>query len=161
MKLQPKTFKSKKRQKGRYPLLFNKYRSLQFGDSGLRTLGSLIFTSSHLEKMKLFLRKARRKSDKTHRRVWFNLFPHLPLSKKSANVRMGKGKGKLKTWFINVRAGSILVEYSNLRYGRAVYFFEQTSYRLGVPVTKIFNKRFFFSYPFRADKKTFFNTFWN
>jgi ribosomal protein L16 len=111
--------------------------------------------------MKLYLKKARRKSDKTHRKIWFNLFPQLPLSKKPANVRMGKGKGKLKTWFINVRCGTVLVEYDNLRHGRCLYFFNQSAYKLGVPVVKIFSKNFFFAYPFRADKKVFFKTFWN
>jgi ribosomal protein L16/L10AE len=69
LKLQPKNFKSKKRQKRRSPTFFNKFKSLNFGEAGLVLLGSLIFTSSHLEKMKLYLKKARRKSDKTHRKI--------------------------------------------------------------------------------------------
>jgi ribosomal protein L16/L10AE len=46
-------------------------------------------------RLKLFLKKAARKTDKTLRRVWVNTFPHIPLTKKVIGSRMGKGKGKL------------------------------------------------------------------
>ena len=44
---------------------------------------------------KLFLKKAARRTDKTLRKVWFYVFPHLPITRKVAGSRMGKGKGKL------------------------------------------------------------------
>jgi large subunit ribosomal protein L16 len=121
----------------------------------------VIFTASHLSKLKFFLKKATKKGDKTKRKIWFNLFPHLPLTKKPANVRMGKGKGKLKTWFINVRGGSVFVEYRNVRYGRINYFFKQASFKLGIPVIKLFVNNIFFKFPMQSNKKIFFQTFWN
>jgi ribosomal protein L16/L10AE len=45
--------------------------------------------------MKVTLKKAIRKPDHTRRQVWFNTFPHLPLTKKPKGMRMGKGIGKL------------------------------------------------------------------
>jgi ribosomal protein L16/L10AE len=45
--------------------------------------------------MKVTLKKAIRKPDHTRRYVWFNTFPHMPLTKKPKGMRMGKGIGKL------------------------------------------------------------------
>ena len=45
---------------------------------------------------------------------------------------MGKGKGKLDSWFTPVSAGVILYEAINLRHGRALYFVRQTTFKLGV-----------------------------
>jgi large subunit ribosomal protein L16 len=161
LQLQPKNFKSKKKQKTRKFLQFSNNYFLKFGHMGLLLLQSIILTATHLSKFKFFLKKASKKNDKTKRKLWFNLFPHLPLSKKAANVRMGKGKGKLKTWYTRIKGGSLLVEYKNLRYGRCVYFFNQISYRLGIKTSKIFSNNFFFNFPFRTDKKIFFKSFWN
>jgi|TARA_B110000259_G_scaffold110794_1_gene126538 ribosomal protein L16/L10AE len=80
--------------------------------------------------MKLFLKKSSRKFDKTSRYVWFNLFPHLPLSKKVEGSRMGKGVGKLASWFIELPAGVSIFEFRNLRPGRAYYFARQIQHRL-------------------------------
>lgn len=96
MALQPKSFKSKKRQKKRTFLSFSRKYQLKFGNAGLLLTRPMVLTSTHLSKLKLFLKKATRRGDKTKRKLWFNLFPHIPLTKKPANVRMGKGKGKLK-----------------------------------------------------------------
>jgi large subunit ribosomal protein L16 len=157
--LQPKTFKSKKRQKNRKLLQFHYKKFLRFGDSGLLILRPILFTSIQLSRLKIFLKRASRRGDKTRRKIWFHLFPHLPLSKKPANVRMGKGKGKLKTWFVNLRGGNTLVEYRNVRHGRILYFFRQMSYKLGVKSVFLFSHNRFFSFPFRNDKKVFFKSY--
>ena len=46
---------------------------------------------------------------------------------------MGKGTGKLHSWFTPVRAGTILVEFANLRSGRAKHFMNQVRFKLAVP----------------------------
>jgi len=158
--LQPKHIRSKRRQKGRKLVQFNVRYSLNFGDCGLLIPRPLIFTALTLSRTKLFLKKASKRGDKTRRKMWFNLFPHLPLSKKPANVRMGKGKGKLKTWFINVRGGTILFEYKNVRYGRALYFLQQISFKLSVTTVKVFRRNFFFTFPMRKRRNLFFKSFW-
>lgn len=161
LSLQPKNFKSKKRQKGRKLIHFNSNYKLRYGDAGLITLRPLIFTTIHLFRLKLLLKRASRKGDKTRRKLWFSMFPQLPLSKKPANVRMGKGKGKLKTWFLNVRGGAVLAEYKNVRYGRSLYFFKQATFKLGVVTKSLFSQNFLFDFPLRPDKKVFFRSFWN
>jgi ribosomal protein L16/L10AE len=50
---------------------------------------------------------------------------------------MGKGTGKLHSWFTVVRPGAVLVEFANLRAGRAKYFMNQISFKLAIPTTII------------------------
>lgn len=161
MPLQPKNFKSKRRQKGRKLIQFNNGYRLKFGDCGLLIPRPLIFTAIQLSKIKIFLKKATRRGDKTRRKIWFNLFPQLPFSKKPANVRMGKGKGKLKTWFVNIRGGTIFVEYENLRYGRSIYFFKQTNFKLNSLAIFVFRQNLFFNFPMRTGRSFFFKSFWS
>jgi ribosomal protein L16/L10AE len=82
-------------------------------------------------RMKLLLKKSSRRADKTFRKLWFNAFPHLPLTKKVVGARMGKGKGKLHSWFTLVKSGNMLFEVKNLRLGRFHYFAKQIESRLG------------------------------
>lgn len=94
--LQPRKFKFKlkhKRRRLNYNVRLT--RKLIFGDAGLVLTKPLIINSKKMFRLKLFLKKAARRSDKTGRKVWVNAFPHLPLTKKVIGSRMGKGKGKL------------------------------------------------------------------
>ena len=103
---------------------------MSFGNSGLLLLQPLKLTSRQIFRYKLFFKKAYKRSDKTLRKVWFNIFPYLPLSKKVKGSRMGKGKGKLASWFSDVPSGIFLVEYKNLRPGRVNYFSKQFQFKL-------------------------------
>ena len=96
MQLQPRYFLYKRKQKNRKLYFFKINKKLIFGAAGLCLLNPVHLTAKHLNKLKLFLKKASRKSDYTKRFVWIKAFPHLPLTKKPAGTRMGKGKGKLE-----------------------------------------------------------------
>jgi large subunit ribosomal protein L16 len=95
-------------------------------------------TGKKIFNLKIFLKKATKRSDKTRRLAWFNIFPHLPLSKKPLGMRMGKGVGKLVAWGSQLAGGITILEFKNLRFGRAVYFFKQASSRLPTQTTNIF-----------------------
>ena len=95
MVLQPRKFKYKSRQKKRNLRLNQLKKTLNFGQVGLVLLRPLRLNSRKIFRIKLFLKKASKRSDKTRRKVWINVFPHLPLTKKVIGSRMGKGKGKL------------------------------------------------------------------
>ena len=101
-----------------------------FGHSGLLLLQPIRLNGKMVSKYKLFLKRSARRSDKTLRKSWFNLFPHVPVSRKAKGSRMGKGKGKLACWATEVPAGLCIVELKNLRYGRAKYFCNQVSHRI-------------------------------
>lgn len=139
MLLQPRNFISKKKQKDRAFRHFNKKFNLNFGNIGLLTLKPFQLTAEQIFRLKLILKRSVKKSDKTRRFIWFYSFPHLPLSKKPVGLRMGKGKGKLECWFTNVRGGVILLEFKNLRNGRAFFFIKQIQYKLGI-IISIYNK---------------------
>lgn len=72
---------------------------------------------------------------------------------------MGKGKGKLECWFTNISGGSILLEFRNLRKGRAVFFMKQITHKLGVPTKFLFSTNCYFNFPIKTSKQVSFKTF--
>ena len=133
MILQPRKFKYKSRQKGRKAHTPSS-TSLSYGTYGLAILRPLRISAKRIFRLKLFLKKSSRKSDITKRSFWVSVFPHLPLSRKSKGMRMGKGAGKLSHWHTQLRAGKMVVEFKNLRLGRSKYYSNQVSHKLPVPV---------------------------
>ena len=136
MLLQPRKFKYKTKQKSRSVLKWT-YTTLNYGDIGIKTLTPLRMSSRQIFRMKVLLKKAVRKPDLTRRLVWFNTFPHLPLTKKSKGMRMGKGAGKLNAWQTQLRGGSFIFEFRNLRPGRALFFFKKMAVKFPSK-TKVF-----------------------
>ncbi len=131
--LQPRKFRYKTRQKKRRGL-FAKNSSLVYGDQGVVLAKPYRISAKKIFRLKLFLKRSSKKSARTKRLFWLSAFPHLPLSRKPKGMRMGKGAGKLSTWYTQVRGGVTLIEFRNLRYGRARYFAKQVSHKLPVPV---------------------------
>jgi large subunit ribosomal protein L16 len=137
MMLQPRKFKYKSRQKSRSVRSWAGSQ-LTYGDCGLLTLQPLRMSAKQIFRLKVFLKRAVKKPDITKRRIWFNTFPHVPLTKKSKGMRMGKGAGKLNAWSINLRGGVFVFEFKNLRYGRAVHFFKKVTTKIPTPTKSIF-----------------------
>jgi ribosomal protein L16 len=96
-----------------------------FGSIALVIATPLLLTSTNLGRIQLKLKRSCSKRDKTYRKFWIRAFPSFPLTRKSTNARMGKGRGKLKGWFCRVKAGSLFVEVKNLRIGRGRFFLNQ------------------------------------
>ena len=97
MLLQPRKFKFKSKFKNRR-LRMNinvKTGKLRFGSTGIQLTSQLRLNSRKIFRIKLFLKKSIKRSEDTRRKVYLNIFPHLPLTKKVLGSRMGKGKGKL------------------------------------------------------------------
>jgi len=129
--LQPRKIRKKNISKRRAYTSF-KQRQFVFGDAGLQILQPFAIPAKRIFKLKLSLKRAVKRSEHTRRLIWFNLFPHLPLSRKAKGLRMGKGTGKLATWFVQLRSGVVLMEFKNLRIGRANHFLKQVAFRLPV-----------------------------
>lgn len=134
MILQPRKFKYKTRQKLRRAKI-KKNSTLSYGTSGLLLNQPFRISAKKIFRLKLFLKRSSRKSDITKRSFWTPVFPHLPLSKKPKGMRMGKGVGKLATWHTQIRGGTLLVEFKNLRLGRAIYFSSQLRHKVPVSTT--------------------------
>jgi len=138
--LRPRKIFFKNKQKKRVIISFKKNK-LNYGQIGLMTLQPVRLTSRHIFRFKLFLKKGSKRVDKTYRKVWLNIFPNLPLTKKNLGSRMGKGKGKLVIWWTYIRPGINIIEFKNLRNGRAFYFLKNIAYKLFVKIKiiKIYN----------------------
>lgn len=136
--LQPRKFKFKNKHKNRSVSSWRN-SALSYGDCGIKVLRPSRISAKRIFRLKVYLKKAVKKSDITKRRVWFNVFPHLPLTKKAKGVRMGKGSGKLNTWFVDLKGGAFLLEFRNLRPGRADFFFKKVRTKITVPTSTVFS----------------------
>lgn len=161
MLLSPRKFKFKNLFKRRSFWKRPKNNQLIYSDQGLQLLQPLRLNNKHIFRIKLFLKKSSRRADKTSRKVWFNLFPHLPLSKKGAGSRMGKGTGKLSAWVVELPSGLNIFEFKNLRYGRTLHFTKQIQHKLPAksriissPNLKLRNQ------PINASKQVMVTYFW-
>jgi len=80
--------------------------SLNFGQYGLKAMEPGRITARQIEAARITINR----HVKRQGRVWIRIFPDLPVSKKPAEVRMGKGKGSPEYWVAAVKAGRILYE---------------------------------------------------
>ena len=104
---------------------------LVYGQFGIKNKNPHLFIfNKTLFKVKLFLKKAVRRSNITNRYLWVKIFPHIPITRKVIGSRMGKGKGKSGDWAAKIPSNSIFIELKNVRPGRANYFLSQIKYKL-------------------------------
>jgi large subunit ribosomal protein L16 len=79
-----------------------------FGDFGIQALTSAYVTNRQIESARIAINRHIRRGGK----VWINIFPDRPLTKKPAETRMGSGKGSPEYWIANVKPGRVMFELS-------------------------------------------------
>ena len=104
--LQPKRTKFRKAHKGRIHGMAKGGVSLNFGSYGLKATRPERVTARQIESA----RRAITRHLKRTGRLWIRIFPDVPVSKKPAEVRMGKGKGSIEYWACRVKPGRIMFE---------------------------------------------------
>ena len=104
--LQPKRTKYRKQQKGRIKGNSSRGHELAFGSFGLKAIDSSWITSRQIEAARIALTRRLKREGK----VWIRIFPDKPMTKKPAEVRMGKGKGAPEYWVAVVHPGRIMFE---------------------------------------------------
>ncbi|MBN8941476.1 MAG: 50S ribosomal protein L16 [Rhizobiales bacterium] len=104
--LQPKKTKFRKQFKGRISGASKGGTDLNFGQFGLKAMAPERITARQIEAA----RRAMTREMKRAGRVWIRIFPDVPVSKKPAEVRMGKGKGAPEFWAAKVAPGRIMFE---------------------------------------------------
>lgn len=104
--LQPKRVKYRRVQKGRINGLAQRGSQLSFGSFGLKSLESGRITDRQIEAARIAVTRAMKREGK----VWINIFPDKPITKKPLEVRMGKGKGSLDHWVAIIKPGRIIFE---------------------------------------------------
>ncbi len=104
--LQPKRVKYRKQQKGRVKGIAQRGHEVTFGSFGLKSLEGGWITSRQIEAARIAVTRAMKREGQ----VWIRIFPDKPITKKPAEVRMGKGKGAPEYWVAPVRPGVIMFE---------------------------------------------------
>ncbi len=104
--LQPSRVKHRKVHKGRLKGKATRGNSVSFGDFGLKALEPHRITSRQIEAARVAMTRHMKRGGK----VWIRIFPDKPVTKKPAEVRMGKGKGNPENWVAPVRPGRVLFE---------------------------------------------------
>ncbi len=104
--LQPRKTKFRKQQKGRMKGNAHRGHELSFGSFGIKTLEEGWLTSRQIEAA----RQAVTRYMKREGQIWIKIFPDKPVTKKPAEVRMGKGKGAPELFVARITPGRILFE---------------------------------------------------
>ena len=106
--LEPKKIKHRKHHKGRSRKRLKETRgvTLNFGSFGLQAHSSAWITARQIESARRTITHSLKREGK----VWIRIFPDKPVTKKPAEVRMGKGKGAPEYWVAVVKPGTILFE---------------------------------------------------
>lgn len=104
--LQPKKTKFRKQQKGRMKGNAQRGAQLAFGSFGIKTLEEAWITGRQIEAA----RQAVTRYMKREGQIWIRIFPDKPVTKKPAEVRMGKGKGAPEYFVARVTPGRIMFE---------------------------------------------------
>jgi large subunit ribosomal protein L16 len=104
--LLPKRTKYRKQQKGRIKGVAGRGHTIEFGAFGLKSLEPHLITSRQIEAARIALNRYMKREGK----VWIRIFPDKPVTKKPAEVRMGKGKGSPEYWAARVKPGTIMFE---------------------------------------------------
>lgn len=104
--LQPKKTKHRKAHKGRIRGNAQRGAMISFGSFGLKAMEPKWITNRQIEAA----RQAMTRHMKREGNVWIRIFPDKPITRKPAEVRMGKGKGSLEFWAAVVKPGLIMFE---------------------------------------------------
>ena len=114
--LMPKRVKRRKQQRGRMKGKANSGNKVAYGDYGLASLDSAWITSNQIEAA----------------RMWIDIFPHKPITKKPAETRMGSGKGSPEYWAAVVKPGRVMFEIAGVTEDAAKEALRLASHKLPV-----------------------------
>ena len=108
--LMPKRTKYRKQQKGRNRGKAYRGNSLAFGTYGLKAIELGRINSRQIEAGRVALSRTMKRTGK----IWIRVFPDKPLTAKPVGVRMGKGKGSVEEWVMNIKPGRIIFEITGV-----------------------------------------------
>ena len=108
--LMPRKTKFRTQQRGRRRGYAKGQQLVNFGDFGLKALETGWVTNRQIEAARIAMTRKIRRGGK----VWINLFPDKPFTKKPAETRMGSGKGSPEGWVAVVKRGRVMFELSGV-----------------------------------------------
>jgi large subunit ribosomal protein L16 len=108
--LSPRRVKHRKQHRGRMRGLSKGGTEISFGDYGLQAMTAGWLTNRQIEAARVAMTRHIKRGGK----VWINIFPHKPFTKKPAETRMGSGKGSPEGWVAVVKPGRVMFELSGV-----------------------------------------------
>ena len=108
--LTPKRVKHRKQMRGRMRGNAKGGTQVAFGEYGLKSVERGWVTNRQIEAARIAMTRKIKRGGK----VWINIYPDRPLTKKPAETRMGSGKGSPEWWVANVKPGRVLFELSGV-----------------------------------------------
>ena len=128
--LTPKRVKWRKQHRGHYAGMATRGSELHFGDFGLAVIEPGRISSRQLESGRIAVSRSLKRMG----RLWIRIFPQLPITKKPAEVRMGKGKGNPEYWVSKVQPGRIIYEVNGVTQEQAKEAFRLAGHKLPLKV---------------------------
>lgn len=110
MALAPARTKYRKTQKGSLKGNAKRGNTLAFGEFGLQSLTRGPMTGRQIEAARVTISRHLKRKGK----LWIRVFPHKPVTKKPAEVRMGSGKGGVEYYVAQIKPGAVLFELSGV-----------------------------------------------
>ena len=126
MPLMPKRVKYRKKQRGNMSGVAHSGNRISFGSYGLQALGRGYLTNRQIESARRVLTRSLKRGGK----IWIRVFPDKPITKRPAEVRMGKGKGAVDSWVMPVRPGRVLYEVEGVQESVALEALRLAGYKL-------------------------------
>ncbi len=108
--LMPKRTKFRKVMKGRNRGKSFRANSIAFGEIALKATSAGRINSRQIEAARIAMTRKINRAGK----VWIRIFPDKPLTKKPLETRMGKGKGGVEEWVMNIKPGRVLYEMAGV-----------------------------------------------
>lgn len=108
--LSPRRVKHRKQHRGRMRGLAKGGTEVAFGEFGLQAVTHGWLTNRQIEAARIAMTRYMKRGGK----VWINIFPHKPYTKKPAETRMGSGKGAPEGWVAVVKPGRVMFEVSGV-----------------------------------------------
>jgi len=126
--LLPKRVKHRKEFRGRLKGKSIRGSKLSFGQYGLQALEPSWITNRQIEAARIAITRCIKRGGK----IWINIFPHKPVTKKPAETRMGGGKGAPDGWVAVVKPGRIMFELSGVSEELAKDAMRRASHKLPI-----------------------------
>jgi large subunit ribosomal protein L16 len=133
--LSPKKVKWRKQQKGKMRGKAYRGNKIDFGEFALQATSCGYLTSRQIEAARIAITRKTKRGG----RVWIKVFPDKPLTKKPAEVRMGKGKGSVDRWVAVIKPGRVLFEVGGVERELSLQALRLAKYKLPVK-TKVIMK---------------------
>ncbi|MDD4291534.1 MAG: 50S ribosomal protein L16 [Clostridia bacterium] len=108
--LMPKRVKYRRQMRGRMKGAAHKGNTVAYGEYGLMATEPCWIKSNQIEAARVAMTRFIKRGGK----VWIDIFPHKPVSKKPIGVRMGKGKGAPEYWVAVVKPGTVMFEMADV-----------------------------------------------